>query len=335
VTQKIDLSQHGFSDIQTAGHATHSLLRHLERLGIAVMPAAEPLEFVQQTAPEPAHVTASTGESSAAVPSGTDRPRMQNAAAQDSIRAASNPPPPARQSQPGAGSPALRSALPPRDLPERNRFAAASKIETDATDYSLPVLDEAQRQAALRDAAEEVSRCRRCAELVISRRRTVYGEGNLQPRICFFGEAPGADEDRTGRPFVGKAGQLLTKMIEACTFQREDCYILNTIKCRPPGNRNPSLQEVENCRGYFQHQLDVLQPQYVVCLGLVAARALLATTLPVGRLRGVFHRYRSSKVIVTYHPAYLLRNPEAKRAAWDDLQLMLRDMGIDPKAGRS
>lgn len=192
----------------------------------------------------------------------------------------------------------------------------------------MPLID---RQAALAAAAARVSGCTRCPELVRSRRQTVFGEGSATSRVCFFGEAPGAEEDRSGRPFVGRAGQLLTKMIEACTFRREDVYILNTIKCRPPGNRNPQLEEVENCREYFEYQLDILQPEYIVCLGVVAARALLHTTASVGRLRGTFHRYRASKVLVTYHPAYLLRNPEAKRAAWEDLQLMLRDMGIDPK----
>ncbi|MGV3485736.1 MAG: uracil-DNA glycosylase, partial [Planctomycetaceae bacterium] len=141
-------------------------------------------------------------------------------------------------------------------------------------------------------------------------------------------EAPGADEDASGRPFVGRAGQLLTKMIEACTFTREDVFILNTIKCRPPGNRNPEPGEVENCRPYLERQLEIIQPEYIVCLGLVAAQAILHTKLSVGRLRGQFHEYRGSKVLVTYHPSYLLREPAVKKAAWADLQFLLRDMGI-------
>jgi uracil-DNA glycosylase family 4 len=144
----------------------------------------------------------------------------------------------------------------------------------------------------------------------------------------FFGEGPGAEEDRTGRPFVGKAGDLLTKMIEACTLRREDVYILNTVKCRPPGNRNPELDETENCREYYQRQLAILRPEYIVCLGAISSQELLRSKLSVGRLRGKFHRYFESKVLVTYHPAYLLRNPAAKKATWTDLQLMLQDAGI-------
>ena len=142
---------------------------------------------------------------------------------------------------------------------------------------------------------------------------------------------PGADEDRSGRPFVGRAGQLLTKMIEACTLKRDDVYIFNTVKCRPPGNRNPEPDELANCRPYYQAQLEVLRPEYIVCLGSVSAQELLQSRLSVGRLRGSFHRYHDSKVLVTYHPAYLLRNPAAKKAAWQDLQLMLKDAGIDIK----
>lgn len=214
------------------------------------------------------------------------------------------------------------------------RMSPASAILDGPEHYARPRLPLVTAEAELANCGAQVSGCTRCPALVQSRRQTVFGEGNAAPRVCFFGEAPGADEDRSGRPFVGRAGQLLTKMIEACTFQREEVYILNTVKCRPPGNRNPQLDEVENCRGYFEQQLDILQPEYIVCLGLISARALLHTTASVGRLRGVFHRYRGSKVLVTYHPAYLLRNPEAKRAAWEDLQIMLRDMGIDPKTSR-
>jgi len=166
--------------------------------------------------------------------------------------------------------------------------------------------------------------------LAFARKQTVFGEGNPQARVCFFGEGPRAEEDRQGRPFVGPAGQLLTKMIEACKLQREEVYLLNTVKCRPPANRNPELVEVENCRGYFEQQLEIIQPEYIVCLGLIAARALLRSAISIGRLRGVFHQYRSSKVLVTYHPDYLLRTPQAKRAAWEDLQLMMKDMGIKP-----
>ncbi len=187
-----------------------------------------------------------------------------------------------------------------------------------------------ERQSQLAAMAGEVAACLQCKDLADCRKNTVFGEGSPTPRVAFFGEAPGADEDREGRPFVGKAGQLLTKMIEACTFRREDVYILNTLKCRPPGNRNPLPEEVDHCREFFQRQLSILRPQYIVCLGAVSSQTLLRSKLPVGRLRGKFHRYYDSKVLVTYHPAYLLRNPAAKKAVWEDLQMMLRDASIDP-----
>jgi len=203
--------------------------------------------------------------------------------------------------------------------------ASAPKLEP-YLGASLPVVE---RISALNEIAAEVVSCTRCEALSSSRKLTVPGEGNPAARICFLGEAPGADEDATGRPFVGRAGQLLTKMIEACTFSREEVFILNTIKCHPPGNRNPAHDEIENCRGFLERQLELVRPEYIVCLGLVAAQTLLHSKLSIGRLRGQFHGYRGSKVLVTYHPSYLLREPEVKKAAWADLQFLLRDMGIE------
>ena len=195
--------------------------------------------------------------------------------------------------------------------------------------YRGQSLSDEARKASLVQLESEVKQCFNCPQLAEKRNHTVFGEGSVRPRVVFFGEAPGADEDRTGRPFVGAAGGLLTKMIEACKFVREDVYILNTIKCRPPNNRNPELAEREQCRGFYRQQLDLLQPEYIVCLGAVAAQDLLQTKMSVGSLRGKFHRYHTSKVLVTYHPAYLLREPTRKRAAWQDLQMMLRDAKIE------
>ncbi len=208
------------------------------------------------------------------------------------------------------------------------RESAPSLLAEVAETYAGDSLSAADRTARLEVLQQQVAACTRCAPLVQCRTMTVFGEGSVTPRVAFFGEGPGADEDRTGRPFVGKAGQLLTKMIEACKMQREEVYILNTVKCRPPGNRNPEPDEVSNCREYFEQQLEILRPEYIVCLGAVASQALLKSKSPVGRLRGTFHKYFESKVLVTYHPAYLLRNPSAKKAAWQDLQLMLRDAGL-------
>jgi DNA polymerase len=188
-----------------------------------------------------------------------------------------------------------------------------------------------QRSEALQVLSRQVAACTRCSELVAHRTQTVFGVGHPQPRLCFFGEAPGADEDRLGEPFVGRAGQLLNKIIEVCGMRREDVYILNVLKCRPPNNRDPAPDEVSNCRGYFERQLDILRPEFICCLGKPAMMALLnpPPSMSLGRMRGKFHRYRDSQVIVTYHPAYLLRNPAAKRDTWEDIQMLMREMGIE------
>ena len=193
----------------------------------------------------------------------------------------------------------------------------------------------AEEMAAKKDPAailkiieQEVRGCERCAELAAGRTNTVFGDGNPQARLCFLGEAPGRDEDSQGIPFVGRAGKLLNDIIQACTLQREDVYILNVIKCRPPENRNPAPEEAENCSGFLQRQLETIKPEYICCLGTVAAQNLLATKETIGRLRGQFHEYQGIKVLATYHPAYLLRNPSAKRQVWDDMQMLMRDMGI-------
>ncbi|HEV7223646.1 MAG TPA: uracil-DNA glycosylase [Pirellulales bacterium] len=191
-----------------------------------------------------------------------------------------------------------------------------------------PAPPASERPAALQVIAREVAACTRCDELATTRTQTVFGVGNPQARLCFMGEAPGADEDRQGEPFVGRAGQLLNKIIEACTLRREDVYILNTLKCRPPGNRNPLPDETANCRGFLDRQLAVVRPEYICCLGAVAAQALLATDESIGRLRKRFHDYHGIRVLCTYHPAYLLRNPAAKKDVWEDMQLLMREMGI-------
>jgi DNA polymerase len=200
-----------------------------------------------------------------------------------------------------------------------------------------PVLSVEERRESLDQLSAEVARCTKCSELVAHRTQTVFGVGNPQPRLCFFGEAPGADEDRQGEPFVGRAGQLLNKIIEACGLRRGDVYILNVLKCRPPNNRDPAVEEVNNCRGFFERQMDILRPEFICCLGKPAMSSLLGTppSMSLGRMRGRFHSFRGSKVLVTYHPAYLLRNPAAKRDTWEDMQLLMREMGLEiPKRAR-
>jgi uracil-DNA glycosylase len=175
----------------------------------------------------------------------------------------------------------------------------------------------------------EVAACVRCEQLACTRTNTVFGTGPATARLCFFGEAPGADEDASGIPFVGRAGQLLTKIIEACTLSRDEVYILNVLKCRPPENRPPLPQEVANCREYFERQLEAIAPEFICCLGTTAAQALLQTDEPIGKLRGRWFTHGSAEVICTYHPSYLLRNPNAKRHVWDDMKILLARMGVD------
>ena len=175
---------------------------------------------------------------------------------------------------------------------------------------------------------EEVAGCQKCPQLASSRTQTVFGVVSANARLCFFGEAPGADEDASGIPFVGRAGQLLTKIIEACTLSREEVYILNVLKCRPPENRRPLPEEVENCRSFFEHQLKAVQPEYICCLGASAAHALLETTDSIGSLRKKWFEYHGSRVMCTYHPSYLLRNPSAKRDVWEDMKRLMEAMKI-------
>jgi len=186
---------------------------------------------------------------------------------------------------------------------------------------------EDERAAALAAVARKVAACTRCAELARTRTQTVFGVGNPHARLVFCGEAPGADEDRLGEPFVGRAGQLLTDIIvKGMKMRRQDVYILNILRCRPPGNRNPLPVEAANCRDYLDHQLAIIQPEFMCCLGAVAAQNLLGTDAAIGRLRGRVHDFHGIKVVCTYHPAYLLRNPSAKRFVWDDIKLLLGEM---------
>lgn len=196
--------------------------------------------------------------------------------------------------------------------------------------WVLPALSADERQSRFEVLNREVKACRKCADIVCFRQQTVFGTGPLQPTVCFMGEAPGADEDRSGEPFVGRAGQLLTKIIEAMQLKRNEVFILNALKCRPPQNRTPVPEEIEHCQPFVESQLEILQPKYIVCLGAVAVRSLLGLSLPVGSLRGRFHQYRQARVIVTYHPSYLLRNESAKKLVWQDMQMLMQELGLKP-----
>ena len=169
----------------------------------------------------------------------------------------------------------------------------------------------------------------RCPDLC-NRTNTVFGEGSENAQIVFVGEGPGQTEDEEGRPFVGRAGELLTNMIIACGWQREDVYICNIVKCRPPNNRVPTPQEAQNCENYLKLQLKIINPKFIICLGATAAKYLLKLESPIGRLRGQWFKYTDAHVnadcIATYHPAYLLRNPSAKGLVAEDLSLVVNKL---------
>lgn len=191
------------------------------------------------------------------------------------------------------------------------------------------------REDLLKELAAQVAACQRCPVLVQYRTQTVFGVGNPYAELVFIGEAPGADEDRQGEPFVGRAGQLLTDMItRGMGMRRQDVYICNILRCRPPDNRTPTAEEASHCRPWLDATLSVIQPRYICCLGATAAKYLLQTEQPIGRLRGKIWEYGSAKVVCTYHPAYLLRSPNMKKEAWEDIKLLLRTMGR-PIPGRS
>jgi len=196
----------------------------------------------------------------------------------------------------------------------------------DAQRSTMPGVE---RDEKLRILAGRVAKCTRCAELASKRTQTVFGVGNPQTQIMFVGEAPGADEDRQGEPFVGAAGQLLNRILEACQLKRADIYICNILRCRPPGNRTPAPEEAANCREYLDGQIEIVDPDYIVCLGSVAAKNLLGSVESIGKLRGRFFIYGRAKVLCTYHPAYLLRNPAAKKDVWGDMKFLMRELGVD------
>lgn len=181
----------------------------------------------------------------------------------------------------------------------------------------------ARTAVTLEDVKQELGDCQRCA---LGRLRTnlVFGEGNPKSGLVFVGEAPGGDEDVQGRPFVGRAGQLLTRIIEAMDLKRKDVYICNILKCRPPGNRNPKPEEINACEPFLIKQLKVIKPQVICALGTFASHTLLKTDVPITVLRGKFHAYHGIQLMPTYHPAYLLRNPGAKKQVWEDVQKIMR-----------
>ena len=193
-------------------------------------------------------------------------------------------------------------------------------------------LPAAARIAALEAIRTEIGDCTRCPLAYAGRHKIVFADGDPAARLMFVGEGPGADEDASGLPFVGKAGQLLNNMIGAMGLKREEVYIANIVKCRPPGNRTPEFDEASTCSQFLLKQIDVVRPQVIVALGATAATYLLGVRQPLAGLRGVWHQVRGAKCAVTFHPAYLLRDPRQKAEAWKDLQRVMAEMGLTPPA---
>jgi uracil-DNA glycosylase family 4 len=223
--------------------------------------------------------------------------------------------------------PEQREEMPRRaTVPEEDLIAVASpKPESGVSDPAK----------ALRLIREDLGDCTRCRLSKQGRKQIVFGVGNPQAELMFIGEAPGADEDEQGEPFVGRAGQLLNNMIKAMGLRREDVYIANIIKCRPPGNRTPERDECETCSPFLMRQISAIKPKALVALGAVAAKTLLAINAPMSEFRGHWYDFRGTKLAVTYHPAFLLRDPRQKGEAWKDLQMVMRELGLPVPATKT
>jgi uracil-DNA glycosylase len=206
--------------------------------------------------------------------------------------------------------------------PVRHQPDTSTTPRTQNPPTAAPLAFAKNAAEALAAVRADIGDCTRCKLHMLGRRQIVFGVGNPNADLMFVGEAPGGDEDIQGIPFVGRAGQLLTKIIEAIDLKRDDVYIANVIKCRPPQNRNPEPDEVDTCEPFLFQQIDIIKPKVIVALGKFAAQALLRTLDPISRLRGRVYDYRGAKLIPTFHPAYLLRNPSSKREVWEDMKVV-------------
>jgi uracil-DNA glycosylase family 4 len=233
-------------------------------------------------------------------------------------------PKPVRKPESEKAAPAVPKATPrivPSPLPVAAGPSLSEAVEKIADDSLLKI-------------RTDLGECTRC-KLHGTRHTIVFGDGNSKAELLFVGEGPGADEDAQGLPFVGRAGKLLTQMIEAMGLQRKDVYICNVVKCRPPENRQPEEDEVSTCSPFLLRQIDFIAPKVIVCLGAVAAKTLLQTNRGISQFRGEWLEFRGRKLLATYHPAYLLRNPPAKSEVWKDLQKVMAVLGLEVKKGKS
>jgi DNA polymerase len=228
---------------------------------------------------------------------------------------------PAGASEMSSPAPASQDSNPQETeaIPPRTPFPAPPAVSA--------AIKPADKAAALQMIREDIGECTRCA-LHKGRNKLVFADGSPNARLMFVGEGPGADEDAQGLPFVGRAGQLLNNMITAMGLKREDVYIANVVKCRPPGNRTPEPEEANTCSPFLFRQIDVVRPEVIVALGATAATYLLGQRQPLAGLRGRVHSFRGTRLIVTYHPAFLLRDPRQKKEAWADLQIAMRELGL-------
>lgn len=254
----------------------------------------------------------------------TERATLQSPAPQRPQALGAAPVPSAKAAQPR--EPSALSAPAVRPSPTGETLGAAPPRPP----ASIGPTEEAHRRLAV--LASEVSGCTQCG-LHARRKQTVFARGNGSSRLCFVGEGPGADEDEQGFPFVGKAGQLLDKMIQAMGLSRDEVYVCNIVKCRPPDNRKPEPTEIAACAPYLAEQLELIDPEVIVALGATAVEGLFGASGGITRMRGRWKTYKGVAVMPTFHPAYLLRNPAAKRDVWNDLQAVLRQMGreLPPK----
>jgi len=228
-------------------------------------------------------------------------------------------------------------SLPKRDSkpsqPVQTPMVSARKIEPLRADTGLSLFETKIENDTLLKIREDLGDCKRC-RLHKTRHNIVFGDGNPNAELVFVGEGPGADEDEQGLPFVGRAGKLLTQMIEAMGLQRKNVYICNVVKCRPPQNRQPEHDEVAECSPFLFRQIDTIAPKVIVCLGATAAQTILQTNRGISHFRGEWQEFRGRKLIATYHPAYLLRNPAAKSEVWRDLQKVMAELGLQVKKGK-
>jgi uracil-DNA glycosylase family 4 len=213
-----------------------------------------------------------------------------------------------------------------RESPENQSMTPKTLIPIPETFQSESNVDDSV--TALRLIREDIGDCTRCKLHKQGRKQIVFGVGDPNADLMFIGEAPGADEDLQGEPFVGRSGQLLTNMIKAMGLSREEVYIANIIKCRPPGNRQPETDECETCSPFLLRQIEAIKPKVLVALGAVAAKTLLAVNEPMSQLRGRWFDFHGHKLAVTYHPAFLLRDPRQKKETWKDLQMVMKDLGL-------